>query len=72
MLRYDSGWVITRVITDVKRRPATSWEELRILGSDLLLVEVTVRARREIVNFVGRRFIWVHSERKWFRAHRGT
>ena len=68
---YDSGWVFRRVITDIRRRPATSWEELRILGSDLVLVEVTVRARRECVNWVGRRFIWVLSERRWFRAHRG-
>ena len=72
MLRYDSGWVFHHVISDVRPRPATSWEELRILGPDLLLVEVTVHARREIVNWVGRRFIWVHSERRWFRARWGT
>ena len=72
MLGYDSGWVFCRVLTDIRRRPATSWEELRALGSDLVLVEVTVRARREIVGWGGQRFIWVLSERRWFRAHRGT
>ena len=72
MLRYDSGWVFHHVISDVRPRPAASWEELRIPQSDLLLVEVTVRARREIVNWVGRRFIRVHCERRWFRAQRGT
>ena len=71
-LRYDSGWVFRRVITDVRQRPATSWEELRILGSDLVLVEVTVRARREIVNWFGRRYIWVPSARRWYRGHRGS
>ena len=72
MLGYDSGWVFRRVLTNIKRRPATSWEELRALGSDLVLVEVTVRARREIVGWGGQRYIWVLSERRWFRAHRGT
>ena len=69
---YDSGWVFRRVITDIRRRPATSWEELETLGSDLVLVQVTLRARREWVNWLGRRFIWVISERRWFRGHRGT
>ena len=71
MLRYDSGWVFRRVLTNVKRRPATSWEELSALGSDLVLIEVTLRARREIVGWSGQRYIWALSDKKWFRAHRG-